>query len=77
VELPAVNKMGWNTSTIHGLGRFLYLVLGILWLLSVVWEESYLREAQRQHLLINRTIRISLILAAVFGSTYLLLLLLS
>jgi hypothetical protein len=73
VESATVNRLGWNTSTILGLSRFLYLVIGGIWLACVAFLEYYLREAERRHVLGNRVLRAALIGAALYGLSYLLL----
>lgn len=77
VEMEAVNKLGWNTSTIGGLSRFLYLVIGALWLVMVLFLEGYLREGQAQHRLKARTAALALSLAGLYILCYLVLLVLS
>jgi len=67
VEIPAVNRAGWNTETVHGLSRFLYLVVGIFWLGLVTSLESYLRKSKEKNRLLTRV----LIILAIFGLIYL------
>jgi hypothetical protein len=91
VENPSTRPAGWNTSTIHGLGRFLVLVLGILWLLLVSFLEGYLREGTRQRQTLAadrprsdsveplraRVLRTVLFIGALYGISYSVLFLLS
>lgn len=76
VEYQVVNRMGWNSATIHGLSRFLILVLGIIWLSAVIFLEQHLREAHRRKQLRKQVIRLLLVTAVLYGLSYLLLLLL-
>jgi hypothetical protein len=77
VENPAVNRMGWNTSTIHGLSRFLYLVLGAIWLVCVSFLDGYLREGREQQRLMARALRLVLVIGVLYGLSYGVLLLLA
>jgi hypothetical protein len=76
VKIQAVNRMGWNTSTINGLSRFLYLVIGALWLFAVSLLPRYLREAAQVHLLRRVVLRLLLIMGALYIVSYLTLLIL-
>lgn len=77
VQNPATRPPGWNTATIYGLSRFLILVLGGLWLLSVSFLEGYLREGQKLRQLRARVLRLALLIGALYGLSYGLLFLLS
>jgi hypothetical protein len=77
VQNPATRPPGWNTSTIHGLSRFLVLVLGGLWLLLVSFLEGYLREGKRLRRLWARALRAALFIGALYGISYGVLFLLS
>jgi hypothetical protein len=70
VQNPATRPPGWNTATIYGLSRFLILVLGGLWLLSVLFLEGYLREGTRRRQLWTRVLRVALFIGALFGLCY-------
>jgi hypothetical protein len=77
IENPETRPAGWNTGTMTALSRFLILVLGGAWLFVVSYLEGYLREASEQGQLRNRVTRLVLIMIAIFGVSYILLLLLS
>ncbi len=66
IENPTLRPIGWNTSSVHGLGRLLWLILGIFWLGWVMFTEGYLREGRDQQLLKRRTFR----LLQIVGITY-------
>ena len=76
IKNPALRPYGWTTSTIYALSRMLWLVLGILWLGWVMFTEGYLREGYQQQLLKQRTFRLTIILAVLYGACLLILLLL-
>ncbi len=76
VKIEAVNRMGWNTSTIHGLSRFLYLVIGALWLFGLFLLPGYLGEAARVHTLRRVVVRLLLVMGALYVISYLTLLIL-
>ncbi len=77
VENPGLRPTGWTTGTIHALSRMVWLVLGILWLFLVIYSERYLGEAKKRHLLKARTMRLLILLGAIYGVSYLVLVLLS
>ena len=66
VQQPAVNAAGWNTYTIHGLGRFLTLILGMVWLFSVTMLPNSLRDAIRAKKLKLFIVRLACILAGIY-----------
>lgn len=66
VQYPAMHSLGWNTHTIHGLGRFLTLILGIVWLFAVTLMQDYLRDAMREKKLKLRVVRIAFILGLIY-----------
>lgn len=67
VQYPAMHEVGWNTHTIHGLGRFLTLILGIVWLFFVTMLQESLRNAIRAKKLKSLTLRV----ISILGGTYL------
>jgi hypothetical protein len=77
VENPATRPAGWNTATITGLSRFIILVLGALWLVSVSLLEGYLREGSEEGRLRKQVVRMLVIVAAIYGISHAVLLLLS
>lgn len=77
VDNPDLRPPGWNTSTIHGLSRFLVLVLGICWLLGVSFVIGYLKEAVGRHRLWMRVMWLVLLIGAIYGISYGVLFLLS
>ena len=76
IDNPSLRPLGWSTDTIYALSRVFWLFLGILWLGWVMYTEGYLREGVQRHLLKQRTIRLTIILAAIYGSCLLILFLL-
>ncbi len=78
VKRPSLRPTGWNTSTIHGLDRFVILILGIAWLFMVVFLENYLREGfGSQTAFWQRVIWFGLSLVAIYVLSYFSLLVLS
>jgi hypothetical protein len=74
VENPSTRPAGWNTDTIHGLGRFLFLVLGAAWLVSMSLMESFLGQAQEEGRLWTAAGRLLLAVGAIYALSYLLVL---
>jgi hypothetical protein len=74
VQTPSVRPMGWNTGTIYGLSRLLWLVLGIFWLGWVMFTDEYLREGRNRQLLLKRSSLLLLIAGVIYGACYLILL---
>jgi hypothetical protein len=70
VENPALRPPGWNTATIHGLSRFLILILGACWLLAVYYLEGYLKEDAELRHLWRRALWPALLVAALYGLSY-------
>ena len=66
VQLPALHAVGWNTYTIHGLGRFLTLTLGMVWLFLVTMLQGYLRDSVREKKIKARVIRMALLLGGIY-----------
>jgi len=73
---PSLRPLGWSTDTIYALSRVFWLILGIFWLGWVMYTEGYLREGYQRHLLKQRTIRLTVILAVIYGACLLILFLL-
>jgi hypothetical protein len=73
IENPSLRPYGWTTNSIYALSRLLWLVLGILWLGWVMFTEGYLREGYQRQLLKQRTIRLIIILAVLYGACLLIL----
>ena len=67
VQTPDLRPPGWNTATIYGLGRFLVLVLGICWLLTVSFLVGYLREGVELRRLWRRVAGSLLIGGVIYG----------
>jgi hypothetical protein len=74
VQAPSVKSIGWNTGTIYGLSRLLWLVLGIFWLGWVMFTDEYLREGRDRQLLLKRSSLLLLIAGVIYGACYLILL---
>ena len=66
VQLPALHAVGWNSHTIHGLGRFLTLILGMAWLFLVTMLQSYLRDSLRQKKVKARVIRMAFVMGGIY-----------
>jgi hypothetical protein len=77
VENTIMGRIGWNTSTIQGLSRFLYLVVGALWLFLVAFLEGYLRDGQQGGRLKGKVLRLLLAIGLLYGLSYGLLVLLA
>ena len=77
IENPDLRPVSWTMDTVHGLGRVFWLVLGILWLGWVIFTEGHLREGIDRDRLMVRFFVLLLVLAAVYGLSYLALLSLS
>lgn len=70
VEHTRLGRIGWNSNTILGLSRFLYLVVGALWLLLVAMLEGYLRDGQESGRLGAKVIRLLLGIGLLYGLSY-------
>lgn len=71
VQNPSLRPPGWNTNTIYGLSRLLWLILGILWLGWVMFTEGYLSEGKQLEVLKPRALRLLLIIVVLFTTCYL------
>jgi hypothetical protein len=67
---PATTIPGWNTYTIYGLSRFLYLLLGIIWLFAVMYYYGLLQEAQKPKKLWFYLRRITVVLLVLYAFSY-------
>lgn len=76
VENASLRPLGWSTDTVYALSRIFWLVLGIFWLGWVMFTEGYLSEGYQQQLIIKRTLRLTVILAVIYGACFLILLIL-
>ena len=74
IDIPSLRPTGWSITTIYGLSRALWLILGMFWLGWVTFTEGYLREDI--YLLKQRTIRLLIIIGSIYLGSYLILLLL-
>jgi hypothetical protein len=70
VENPNLRPPGWNTATIYGLSRFLLLVMGICWLLTVSFVVGYLKEGMALRRLWRRVGWVVLSIGVVYGISY-------
>lgn len=77
IENPSLRPPGWSLNTTYGLSRVFWLILGILWLGWVMFTEAHLREGKNRQLLIKRSILLLVIVGALYGLNYLVLLLLA
>lgn len=75
VENPALRPTGWTIGTINALSRLVWLVLGILWLGFVIFSEKHLGDGQKRQLLRAYAIRLFIIIGAIYGLSYLVLIL--
>jgi len=67
VQNPSLRPPGWNTNTIYGLSRLIWLILGIFWLGWVMFTEGYLSEGKRQEVLKKRALRLFLFIAVIYA----------
>lgn len=74
IENNSTGILGWNTGTVYAFSRFLWLLLGIVWLGWVMFTLDYLREGQKYQDLRRRLIRLAVILGGIYGFCYLILL---
>jgi hypothetical protein len=77
VDTPSLRPTGWNSGSVILLTRFLWLVMGIIWLGWVIYTFDYLMESNQLQHLMKRVLRLLLILGAVYLSSYLILLILA
>lgn len=71
---PDIRPSGWNTGSIMLLSRLLWLVMGIIWLGTVMFMHEFLSEDRRVKTLGKRVLRLLLILGGIYGASYLILL---
>ncbi len=76
VKNSALRPSGWSTQTIYGLSRLLWVILGILWLVWVMYTQEYLSEGKQLQILKNRIIRLLMLLGVIYSISYVILLLL-
>lgn len=74
VNDPALRPYAWNSGSVVILARFLWLIMGILWLGWVPYTYEYLSEGSQLKILTKRSFRLILILGSVYLSSYLILL---
>jgi hypothetical protein len=74
VNDPSLRPLYWNSGSIILLSRLLWLVLGLIWLGSVIYMHEHLNEGRKVGDLWKRVLRILLIIAGIYGSSYLALL---
>ena len=77
VNNPDLRPFGWNTGSVYALSRLFWLILGIVWLGWVMFNESFLREGKQLGLLKQRVIRLLIGIGATYLACYVILLLLS
>jgi len=70
VQGPTTRIPGWNTYTIYGLSRFLYLFLGVIWLFAITYYYGLLQEAQKYQKLWLYFWRIAIALAVIYAVSY-------
>ena len=76
IQTPWLTPTGWNSSTLSGVLRCTYLLLGGLWLGLVIYTEQYLRESVAEQRLLLKSGRLCLIIVVIYGLGSLLLYLL-
>jgi hypothetical protein len=74
VNNPSLRPTYWNSGSIILLSRLLWLVLGLIWLGSVMYMHEYLNEGRQVGGFWKRILLLLLILAGVYGLSYLILL---
>ena len=74
VNDPSLRPYAWNSGSILLLNRLLWLVLGIIWLVWVMYANEYLSEGRRRGSLWKRVFRLLLILGGLYLGSYLILL---
>lgn len=67
IQNPALRPTGWNTSTLAGINRCTFLLLGSLWLGLVIYTEKYLRESLVEDRLLVNAGRLLLIIGGIYG----------
>ena len=67
IQSPTLRPTGWSTSTLAGINRCGYLILGVVWLGVVLYTERYLREGMEDGVLLVRTGRLLVIIVIFFG----------
>ena len=77
IENPSLRPTGWNTSTLSGINRCTFLLLGSLWLGLVIFSERYLRESLEEDRLLINAGRLLLIIGGIYGFSVALLYILS
>ena len=76
VNTPAIRPTGWNTPTVYGLSRLLWLILGIFWLVGILYCEADLREGKELQILKIRAIKLFSITGGIYLLSYIVFLLL-
>jgi hypothetical protein len=66
IENPSLRPTYWSMDSLHGLGRVLWLVIGVLWLGWVMFTEGYFREGKHLRVLRQRAIRCFLITGGIY-----------
>jgi hypothetical protein len=77
VDNPDLRPSGWNSGSIAILSRLLWLVVGIIWLGSVMFMHEILGEDRRLKTLGKRVFLLLLILGGIYGASYFILLVLA
>ncbi len=65
-----LRPVGWSMTTTYGLARVFWLIIGILWLMWVMFTEAHLREGKNRKLLLKRFGIFLGILAIIYGVNY-------
>jgi len=74
VNNSTLRPVGWNTGSVYTLSRLFWVILGIVWLGSVVFTEEFLREGMQLGLLRQRVIRLLITIVVIYLVCYLILL---
>jgi len=74
---PDLRPIGWNTGSVYALSRLFWLILGIIWLGWVMFNESFLREGKQLGILRLRVTRLFITIVVIYLVCYLIMLLLS
>lgn len=77
VDTPSLRPIGWTSGTIYGLSRLLWLLLGMCWLVWIMYTYEHLRESKQLKILGQRFFYFLLILGAIYSCSYVALLFLA
>lgn len=70
VNTPSLRPPGWSTDTVYILSRVLWLILGTVWLGIETFTFDFIIETKRPQILLQRVVRILIILGAAYSISY-------